>query len=82
MVIVEFNPSFERRIKKIKNQAVKTQLKKQIQKIIENPEIGKPMRFNRKGSRELYNAPFRLSYTYLEKEDKVVFLDLYHKDFQ
>jgi len=82
MVIVDFNLSFERRIKKIKNQALKNQLKKQIQKIIENPEIGKPMMYNRRGSRELYIAPFRLSYAYLEKEDKIVFLALYHKDWQ
>lgn len=82
MVIVEYGPSFERRIKKIKNQAVKIQLKKQIKNIIENPETGKSMRYNRKGTRELYISPFRLSYAYIEKEDKIVFLDLYHKDFQ
>jgi len=82
MVVVEFSSSFERRIKKIKNQAIKTKLKKQLKKIIENPEIGKPMRYNRKGSRELYITPFRLSYAYIKKENKVVFLDLYHKNFQ
>jgi len=82
MVIVEFSPSFERRIKKRKNLAVKIQLKKQIKKIVENPEIGKPMRYNRKGTREVYIAPFRLSYAYIETGDKLVFLDLYHKDIQ
>ena len=73
---------FERRIKKIKNQSLKTQLKKQIKKIIDNPEIGKPMRYNRKGTREVYLQPFRLSYMYINEEDKIVFLDLYHKHEQ
>ena len=82
MVTVEFGPSFEKTFKKIKNLSVKTQLKKQISKIIENPEIGKPMRYGRKGTRELYVVPFRLSYTWIKEEDKMVFLDLYHKDYQ
>ena len=57
-------------------------VKKQIAKIIAFPEIGKPMMYSRKGTREVYISPFRLSYAYIEKEDKVVFLDLYHKDEQ
>jgi len=82
MVIVEFGPLFEKRIGKIKNQSLKTQLKKQIEKIIDNPEIGKPMMYGRKGTRELYVAPFRLSYAYIKDENKIIFLDLYHKDEQ
>jgi len=80
MVIVEFGPSFERRVKKIKNQSLKNRLKKQIEKIIGNPKLGKPMKYERKGTRELYIAPFRLSYAYIE--DKIIFLELYHKDEQ
>ena len=82
MVKVSYTNIFEKRIKKIKNQSLKTQIIKQIGKIIENPEIGKPMMHNRKGTREVYVVPFRLSYSYIEKEDKLIFLDLYHKDEQ
>jgi mRNA-degrading endonuclease RelE of RelBE toxin-antitoxin system len=82
MVITEFGSHFEKGFKKIKDQSLKEQVKKQIKKIIENPEIGKPMRYERKGTRELYIPPFRLSYAYLEKEDKIIFLYLYHKDKQ
>ena len=82
MVNVEFGPSFEKRIKKIKNYSIKEYIKKQIKKIIDNPEIGKPMRYGRKGTRELYVAPFRLSYAFVKEEGKIVFLDLYHKDEQ
>jgi len=82
MVIVEYGCSFEKIIKKIKNRTLKEQVKKQIKKIIDNPELGKPMRFGRKGTRELYIAPFRLSYVFIKEDDRIVFLDLYHKDEQ
>jgi mRNA-degrading endonuclease RelE of RelBE toxin-antitoxin system len=67
---------------KIKDNSLKEKLKRQIRKIVENPEAGKPMRFSRKGTREVYVAPFRLSYAYLQEEDRLVLLDLYHKDEQ
>ena len=82
MVTVSFNPSFEKTINKIKDKRLKLKVKKQISRIINNPEIGKPMRFSRKGTREVYIAPFRLSYAYLKDEDKIIILDLYHKDAQ
>lgn len=81
-MIVEYADSFERKVKKIKHQEIKLRVKKQIAKITENPEIGKPMRFNRKGAREVYVSPYRLSYSYSKEESKIVFLDLYHKDEQ
>jgi len=82
MVVTAFGPYFEKSFKKIKNQSLKTQVKKQIAKIINNPEIGKPMMHSRKGTRELYVAPFRLSYAYINAENKIIFLSLYHKDEQ
>jgi len=82
MVIVEFVNSFEREIRKIKDESIKVQIKKQIQKIIFSPEVGKPMRYARKGTRELYITPYRLSYAYIKEEDKIIFLDIYHKKKQ
>lgn len=82
MVISEFGPVFEKRFRKIKNQPLKDRLKKQVAKIIGSPESGKPMMHARKGTRELYVRPFRVSYAYLKEEDKIIFLDFYHKDEQ
>lgn len=82
MVTIKFEASFEKTIQKIKNQSMKIQLKKQIKKIIDNPNIGKPMRYARKNIRELYIKPLRLSYSYIKEEDKLIFIDLYHKDEQ
>lgn len=82
MVIMDYDSEFERKFKKIKNEMDRIKVKKQVTKIIENPEIGKPMRYSRKGTREVYVAPFRLSYIFYLDENKVVLLDLYHKDEQ
>jgi mRNA-degrading endonuclease RelE of RelBE toxin-antitoxin system len=82
MVIVAFDASFEKTLKKIKDSTVINKVKNQIKKIIENPEIGKTMRYNRKGTREVYISPFRLSYAYIIEENKIIFLDIYHKDEQ
>ena len=57
-------------------------VEKLVTKIIQNPETGKPMRFDRKGTRELYLPPFRLCYIYDKSRDILLFLDIYHKDGQ
>ncbi|MEK6967723.1 MAG: type II toxin-antitoxin system RelE/ParE family toxin [Nanoarchaeota archaeon] len=82
MLEIKYEPAFLKIIEKIKDKSTKEKVKKQIIKIISNPEIGKPMKYDRKGSREIYIAPFRLSYMYLEEENRLVFLDLNHKDEQ
>ncbi len=82
MVNVDFDGIFEKKYRKIKDIAFKLRVKKQIAKITESPEMGKPMRHGRKGTREVYIEPFRLSYAYLPEQNKILFLDLYHKDEQ
>jgi len=82
MVTVSYHRYFEKQVRKIKNEELKQRIKIQIQKIIEDPEVGKPMRFGRKGTRELYISPFRLSYLYEREQDRIVLLSFYHKDEQ
>ena len=48
----------------------------------ENPQVGKPMMHGRKGTREHYIPPFRLSYEYFKDKDLGYILDFYHKDEQ
>ena len=81
MVEIRFDKKFTKIFSKIKDKLLKTKtkIKKQIKKISENPEVGKPMRNVRKGTRKLYIKPFRLSYVYIKDEDKIMILDLYHK---
>lgn len=80
MVDVIFDPNFKKDFQKIKNKSIKEKITKQISKIKENPNVGKPMMYGRKGTRELYIAPFRLSYKVVG--DIVYILSLYHKDEQ
>ena len=82
MLTIEYSDNILKAINKIKDSVIKEQVKKQIKKILENPEIGKPMRYARKGARELYIGSFRLAYVYLKNEHKIILLDLYHKNKQ
>lgn len=82
MVRIDFDEHFKRIASKIKDSSVKQRIEKLIFKIKENPEIGKPMKHNRKGTREVYLPPFRLSYAYDKRNEIVVILDIYHKDEQ
>ena len=80
MLNIEHKPDFLKKISRIKNNLLKEKVKKQIVKIIKYPETGKPMKHGRKGTREVYIPPFRLSYAYFK--NKIIFLDFYHKDEQ
>lgn len=82
MVRVVHEPKFKVLFSKIKNSLLKDKIIKQIQKIRANPEIGKPMSHDRKGTRELYVKPFRLSYVYDANKKLVYILDLYRKKKQ
>ena len=81
-MIIEHSPNFLSLLRKVKNKAEEERIKKQIKKIIADPETGKPMRYARKGTREVYIGSFRLSYAYFKEEEKLIFLDFYHKDEQ
>jgi mRNA-degrading endonuclease RelE of RelBE toxin-antitoxin system len=82
MVKISYLPSFQKEISKIKDSRVKERILKQIEKIVNNPGVGKPMKHWRKGTREVKIPPFRLSYAYNSKEDVIEILDFYHKDKQ
>ncbi|MFA5141893.1 MAG: type II toxin-antitoxin system RelE/ParE family toxin [Candidatus Woesearchaeota archaeon] len=82
MVIVSYDPHFKKVIHKLKDNLLKEKIKKHIMKITAEPEIGKPMRFSRKGTREVYISPYRLSYMFIPSENKIILLELYHKDEQ
>lgn len=82
MVRVIFDKKFEQLTAKIKDSSMQNSIKNKIAKIVENPEVGKPMRYSRKGTREVYVGSFRLSYRYSKEENLVEFLEFYHKDEQ
>ena len=82
MMRVEFTEDFKIIFFKIKDNPLKTKIIKQVKKIKINPKVGKQMRNIKKGTRELYIKPFRLSYSYFPEKELVYVLDLYHKKKQ
>lgn len=82
MVKVSIDDNFSAAFSHVRDQLTRTKIQKQIVKLTRNPKVGKPMRYERKGTRELRIKPFRLSYVYLASEDRIVLLDLYHKKKQ
>ena len=82
MLTVEYHHNLLKTIAKIHDDSVKQQVKNKMKKIVENPVIGKPMRYARKNTREVYIGSYRLAYSYSKTEEKIIFLDLYHKDDQ
>ncbi len=77
-----FDDRFTIAFSNIKDESLKAKIRKQIDKLKTTPEVGKPMRYERKGTRELYVKPYRLNYEYHKSEQRVVILDLYHKKGQ
>jgi len=44
------------------DKSLRVKLDKQIDKVIENPDVGKPLRYDMKGERTIYIKPYRLIY--------------------
>ncbi len=78
---VKRSPTFNKKTKQFDRAQLKI-LNKLIKKILDNPKVGKPMSYERKGTRETYFKPFRLSYEFDERHDTLVFLNVYHKKRQ
>ena len=59
---IVYTSKFEHEVRKFGDRKVKERLEKTIKKIIENPEIGKPLIYALKGERTIRIPPFRLIY--------------------
>ena len=81
-ISLRFSHQFRNKLNKIKNSHTKIRLYKQILKIVENPYIGKPLKYSRKGSREVYLDSLRLYYAYYSEEKILRIVEFSHKDEQ
>ncbi len=75
--MVKITPSkrFIRDVKRL-DQFKREKLEKQIEKIIRDPTVGKPLKYKR-SERSLYIKPFRL--VYAVREDEVILLKFDHR---
>lgn len=53
---------FENDIKKVKDRSLQNRIKKMVQKIVDMPESGKPLRYELAGFRSIRMSPFRIIY--------------------
>jgi len=76
MVEVVYTGKFEKEVKKLDN-SVKERVLPQIEKIIKNPEVGKPLKHDLKGERTVYVKPFRIIYSFFD--NTISFLRCEHR---
>jgi addiction module RelE/StbE family toxin len=69
---------FERDFKKIRDRAGQEKLEKQIRKITENPNFGKPLRYGLRGEWSIYVKPFRPIYKV--ERDRLILLRFEHRN--
>lgn len=69
---------FEQEFKKIKDRTTQDKIEKQIVKIKNNPNFGKPLRYNLKGERTIYVKPYRLLFKI--EGDKLILLRFEHRN--
>ena len=75
MVIITPSKKFIKDVKRL-NSFEKEKLEKQIRKIIQNINVGKPLKYKR-GERALYIKPFRLVYAI--RSDGIILLKFGHR---
>ena len=78
MVDIQYSTTFEKAVRKIKDSNLKEHVKLQIIKIINSPDVGKPLKYNLKGERTLYVKPYRIIYSY--NNEIITFLLFEHRD--
>ena len=76
MVEVIYTEKFEREFKKA-DKSIKQKAIKQITKIINDPETGKPLRYDLKGERTVYIKPYRIIYSFFN--NTINFLRFEHR---
>ena len=76
MVDIIYTEKFEKEVKKL-DSSIKIKLIKQIEKIIQEPKIGKPLRYDLKGERTIYVKPYRIIYAF--DKNTITFLRVQHR---
>ena len=75
---IAYTHEFRRGIKKVRDKAMQGKVKKIVQKIIDNPEVGKPLKYELEGLRSVRVPPFRILYEHTG--DCLIFHTFEHRD--
>ena len=74
---IVYTDKFERDVKKIRDNLLREKLQKQVRKIVDDPEFGKPLRYGLKGEWTIRIAPYRLIYAI--QGDRLILLRFEHR---
>jgi mRNA-degrading endonuclease RelE of RelBE toxin-antitoxin system len=74
---IVYTSKFERDVRKIRDGSLKERLERQIRKIAEEPDFGKPLRYGLKGEWTIRVAPYRLIYAV--QGEKLILLRFEHR---
>ena len=77
MVRVLWTQKFEQDFKHVKDLITRKRILKQIRKVAESPETGKPLKYSLKGERTVYIKPYRLIYSL--SSDTLILLRFEHR---
>ena len=77
MVKVLWTQKFKQDFKHVKDSSTREKILKQIKKIADMPEKGKPLKYSLKGERTIYIKPYRLIYSYAK--DILILLRFGHR---
>ena len=75
---IVYTHEFRRGINKVCDKAVQIKIKKIVKKIIDNPDVGKPLRYELEGLRSVRVPPFRILYEL--SGDCLIFHIFEHRD--
>jgi mRNA-degrading endonuclease RelE of RelBE toxin-antitoxin system len=75
---VIWTKGFETSFKKIRDKKTKERIIKQIEKIIDDPRVGKPLRHGLKGEQSVRIKPHRLIYKV--EDEKLYLLRFFHRE--
>jgi mRNA-degrading endonuclease RelE of RelBE toxin-antitoxin system len=73
---IVYTSKFENDARRLKEKGIKHRLEKNIRKVIENPEIGKPLSYALKGERTIRIPPFRFIHSI--SENRLILLRFEH----
>lgn len=80
MVKIKFilrTDKFKDDVKKIRDKGMKEKLQRQIEKVAESPDFGKPLRYGLRGEWSIYVRPYRLIYKV--EGEKLILLRFEHR---
>jgi len=75
---IAYTHEFRRGIRKVRDKAMQVKVKKIMEKIINNPDAGKPLRYELAGLRSVRVPPFRILYEL--SGDRLIFHTFEHRD--